>query len=73
MMYICNNCHGTFEDPDSYAEHQPYGAGYALEDISVCPYCGDTDFTEAHQCGCCGEYFEELADGICKGCEEYAE
>lgn len=73
-MYICS-CGGVFETPAVYEEHHPYGMSYVTENISVCPYCGDTCFDEAKKCEVCGEYVDELKDGLCEECwkEEYGE
>lgn len=74
-MYICNRCGAVFSEPRSYKEHHPYGMGYATENWSVCPSCGDTDFVEAVKCDICGEYVAELEDGLCEECwqEEHGE
>jgi hypothetical protein len=46
------------------------GNGYATEEWSCCPFCGDTDVSEAEKCECCGEYFASLTDGLCDECYE---
>lgn len=74
-MFICNSCGAVFSTPDTHEDHHPYGMGYATERWSVCPSCGDNDFTEAEQCERCGEYVAETEDGLCEECykEEYGE
>lgn len=67
-MYLCNNCGEVFEEPKTVEEHHPYGMSYAVEKWSVCPHCKDTDFDEAKQCYCCGEFFAELHEGLCDCC-----
>lgn len=67
-MYICSNCEGVFDEPKTIIEHHPYGMGTAGETWSVCPYCNGAEFSEALQCERCGEYFEELQDGLCDCC-----
>ena len=69
-MFICNNCGNVFDEPSSYSESHPYGMGYASETICVCPYCRDTDFTEAEECSRCGEIVAETRDGLCDMCYE---
>lgn len=67
-MYICNNCGETFETPHVIEEHHPYGMGYATEEWHVCPYCEETDYSEAVQCEMCGELVAELDGGLCDVC-----
>lgn len=67
-MYICNECGEVFEEPKIYEEHHPYGMGYAVEKIAVCPHCKDTDIDEAKVCQRCGEYVAELYDSMCDAC-----
>ena len=67
-MYICNNCGTVFETPDTHEEQHPYGMTSATEHWYVCPYCADTDFSEAKKCERCGEYVAELEDGLCDVC-----
>ena len=42
-MYICSECEGVFEEPETYEEHHPYGMGTASETWYVCPYCQSTN------------------------------
>lgn len=56
-MYICLSCRGTFTDPKITYEVHNELEGSPSEDFLVCPYCGDTDFSEAIECDGCGEYF----------------
>lgn len=67
-MYICNNCGAVFSEPDTYEEHHPYGMGYAAEKWAVCPFCEETDYSEAKQCERCGEFAAELNNGLCECC-----
>ena len=48
-MYKCLACGETFDTPDTYEDHHPYGMGYATERWSICPCCGDTDFEDYHE------------------------
>ena len=45
--YKCNHCGERFDEPYEYVEMHgfDYGPGEAW---SECPYCGSTDFDEAH-------------------------
>ncbi len=74
-MYICENCGAVFEDCKIIEEHHPYGMTSATEYWSACPVCGYTDIEEAKKCELCGEYYEELKDGLCDCCygDEYGE
>lgn len=67
-MFICNECGEVFEDYKIYEERHPYGMGYAVEKIAVCPYCNDTDIAEAVKCEHCGEWVAEVDDGLCDVC-----
>lgn len=69
-MFICNNCGETFTDGKTVFEFHPYGDGYASEPWAVCPYCEDTDFSEAQQCERCSEFSAELKDGLCEYCRD---
>ncbi len=69
-MFICHSCGEVFSDPETKKEYHPYGMGYAAEDWSVCPCCGDNDFDEAKVCSHCGECVEETTDGLCDICYE---
>ena len=55
-MYICNCCEEVFETPDTYEERHPCGMGYASEEWSVCPNCGeeiDLDYDcDCEDCDC---------------------
>lgn len=70
-MFKCVECGKVFEEPKTYEEHHPYGMGYATESFACCPYC-ESNFEEAIQCECCGEWFLEndLEKGICEECAE---
>ena len=67
-MYICNDCNHVFEDVKIITEHHPYGMGSAEERFYVCPNCDSTSFNKAERCSRCGEYVEELRDGLCDIC-----
>lgn len=67
-MYICSECEGVFEEPETYEEHHPYGMGTASETWYVCPYCQSTNYDEAKECTRCGEYVAELENGLCDAC-----
>ena len=54
-MYICNECGAVFDEPAVEREVHFWIDGSPLEEFSVCPECGDTDFTEAFECDGCGE------------------
>ena len=62
-MYICYDCHETFERCAS--ETEPHG-----EVLSCCPVCGSTEVEEAVYCKICGEPMceDELTEGICDDC-----
>ena len=67
-MYICNECGEVFDDYEVLKQQHPYGDTYAVEEIAVCPHCGDTGFETAKECSMCGEYVAELFDGLCEVC-----
>ena len=67
-MFICNECGRTFSDYEIVEEYHPYGMGFATEKWAVCPYCDNSDFTEAQECKECGDLFTELKDGLCDAC-----
>ena len=70
-MLICTDCGGTFETADIVQEHHPYGMGYAVEEIGVCPCCGSTEICQAVKCMFCGEWVEETdSEGLCKFCHD---
>lgn len=72
MNYICGECGETFDEPDYYEEHHPYGMTTAAERFSICPHCGSEHIGEPKKCSECGEYFYELRNGMCEECyEEY--
>jgi hypothetical protein len=70
-MYKCLECGAVFEEPKFYKESRPYGSGFAFEELSGCPSCGE-GFENAYKCDSCGEYFtrDEMIDGVCKDCIE---
>ena len=76
MAYRCLECGHIFEEGEQvrWAEHHPYGMGYATEKFSGCPICKG-DFEETKQCEICGgEFLEEELNGdcVCDDCvEEY--
>lgn len=69
-MYYCEECHSTFEEPQKYEEHHPYGDGFVNESFDVCPNCGSDFITEAKICDNCGEYISEMNSiGVCDDCK----
>lgn len=62
-MYICNECHETFERCAS--ETEPHG-----EVLSCCPVCGSTEVEEAAYCKICGKPMcdDEMTCGVCDDC-----
>lgn len=69
-MFICNNCGETFVAAKIIEEPHPYGMSTATETWAVCPYCEDTDISEAKQCERCGELVAELNNGLCDICHD---
>lgn len=61
-MYICNDCGAVFDEPAVEREVHFWIDGSPAEEFSVCPECGDTDFTEAFECDGCGEYCSFFSD-----------
>lgn len=46
-MYVCLDCHGTFEEPISYKEKMGEFWGFpAYETFYICPCCGSSDYDE---------------------------
>lgn len=78
-MLICNECGAVFSEDEVKVEYEnhPYGEGYATEEFSVCPGCGDFGIEEAVQCNHCGEYghrdsmeMDENLNYLCEVCYE---
>lgn len=69
-MNICLSCGAVFSDDEIEftEEHHPYGEGTAAETWAACPVCHDTNICDAKQCEYCGEWVEELEDGLCDCC-----
>lgn len=61
-MFVCNDCGEVFEECKVIEEPRPYGMGFAIEYLSVCPCCGEGGIEEAKRCENCGEY--GLADNM---------
>lgn len=57
-MLICTDCGAVFteDELETIQEPHPYGMGYAVEEFSVCPNCGECGVEEAVRCSHCGEY-----------------
>lgn len=57
-MLICRDCGAVFTEDELETEYEnhPYGDGYATEEFSVCPSCGECGVEEAVKCDQCGEY-----------------
>jgi hypothetical protein len=64
-MYFCDNCGTLFETPKQATEHHglkspPY------ETLSVCPGCGQADYSVAQKCLLCHKYVEQSSlEGDC--------
>lgn len=70
-MYICCECGQTFDEEEVRVEKELMGEYWgenAYAETYHCPYCGADDFTEAHKCNVCGEWFEQ--ESIEETCEE---
>ena len=73
-MYKCFDCGRIFEDADVRQEIiGEFWGSLAMQEESVCPFCGG-DYEETVQCCICGEeYLEEELNGcVCDACiDEY--
>lgn len=69
-LYICDDCHEVFDQPNSFYEIHTELDDMAREYFSCCPNCGSTSFSEADYCEECEEVFplSELTDGYCQSC-----
>lgn len=70
-MLKCCKCDEILSEDEldtvkSYLCH--YGTTPVCEDKAVCPCCGGDEFVEVYECEACGEYAEELTDGVCAEC-----
>ena len=69
-MYICNNCGNLFEQPTTSREMHEVWGHQQSEEVSVCPYCGVADMSEARACVFCGEYGLWDDGNVCPDCAE---
>lgn len=74
-MFICENCHQKFEEPERLMEYQ-YHSELDPQDppekfvYEQCPHCGDDHFQEATQCPLCGEYHTSTY-ALCPDCQSH--
>lgn len=67
-LYICPNCHKSFDEP--FIEAMPI-PGRGVERYSTCPRCGSPDFEESWQCKGCnkdGQWSDMIAGEYCDEC-----
>lgn len=70
-MLKCCKCgeiltEGELDHVKSFLCH--YGTTPVYEDKAVCPCCGGDEFAEVYECSVCGEYSDDLIDGVCSEC-----
>lgn len=73
--YICKECGGTFDYPDSVTERHPCGDGFVTEEFGYCPLCGGSDWETAHACARCGALMpdSQALYRLCAACEAEAD
>lgn len=68
-MFICLDCHNTFDTPITLSEKMGEYMGVPAWDYyGACPYCHSDQIDTLGKCDICGE---EIEDGlICQACAE---